>query len=543
MIFYLASLKYTSLFSNVLHREPLVDISLPFEPFFKSLGTIFFMPYGVAGLVIALILIIYSRMLFLSAVVGFVIGVGAHSFFIPFNLALNSPYNFNFILISMALSGVFLLPHIKSIALAVVAVIVSVVFIDAMEVFFNIYALPVYTMPFNIVTMLFILLLVSIGYRYFNYNIGDTPEKSLSYFLSNIYRFGGNGIKINLPFSGEWSVYQGFDGEWTHKGTWKWAYDFVIKKDGKSHKNEGLFLEDYYAFGKSILAPVSGYVVAIKDDLEDNFIGNVDRVNNWGNYIIIHSDYGYYVEISHIMKDSIGVKVGDYVQVGQIVAKCGNSGYSPEPHIHIQVQYTPYLSAPTVPFTFVDYIKDNKLCYYSLPKEGESIEAVVTDKAKQLKFTFILDDEFKYQVYQDGNAKERVTFRVKMNDIGEFFLADEQNNKLFFNSDSKLFYFYKYEGKDSYLKNLYKIVPKIPFINKNVDYFDVLPLEFRYSTFKKIIMEIIIPFNYKIFNKPVRYSKKSLSVSSKYGVAYFSFYNKGFEKIEFKNLQLKRIDE
>lgn len=543
MIFYLASLKYTSLFSNVLNREPLFDLSLPFDAFFKSLGTIFFMPYSVAGLVIALILLLYSRILLLAAITGFVVGVMAHSFFIPYNLALNSAYNFNFILVSMALSGVFLLPHIKSISLAIIGVIVSVIFIDAMEVFFNIYALPVYTMPFNIVTILFILLLVSIGYRYFNYNIAQTPEKSLGYYLSYIYRFGGNGIKINLPFTGEWSVYQGFDGEWTHKGAWKWAYDFVIKKDGKSYKNDGNFLEDYYAFGKSVVAPVNGYVVAIKDDLEDNFIGSVDRLNNWGNYIIIHSDYGYYVEISHLMKKSISVKVGDYVHIGDLIAKCGNSGYSPEPHIHIQVQYTPYLNAATVPFSFVDYIKDKKLFYYSLPKEGEAIEATLLDKTKQLRFTFILDDIFKYQVYKDGKEQEIVSFSVKMNDVGEFYFSDGSDARLYFYLDNKLFYFYKYEGGESYLKELFKIVPKIPLINRDIEFLDVLPLEFRYGLLKKIIIEIIIPFNYAIFNKPIRYNKEHLSLSSKYGRVDFSLYDKGFEKIEFNNTILKRIHE
>jgi murein DD-endopeptidase MepM/ murein hydrolase activator NlpD len=433
----------------------------------------------------------------------------------------------------MALSGVFLIPHIKSILIAIIAVIISVIFIDAMEVFFNIYSLPVYTMPFNIVTVLFILLLVSVGYKYFNYSIQATPEKSLSYYLSNIYRFGGNGIKINLPFTGEWSVYQGFDGKWTHKGAWKWAYDFVIKKDGKSYKNEGLFLEDYYAFGKSVIAPVNGYIVAIKDDLEDNFIGNVDRLNNWGNYIIIHSDYGYYVEISHLMKNSITVKVGDYVQIGQTIAKCGNSGYSPEPHIHMQVQYSPYLSSATVAFTFIDYIKDNTLYYYSLPKEDEIIEAPIIDKTKQIRFTFILDDTFK--------KTEIIEFKVGMNEIGEFFFTDKANNKLYFFIDNKLFYFYKYDGGNSYLKELYKIVPKIPLVNREVEYFDVLPLEFRFSSFKKLFMEILIPFNYSLFNKKIKYSSKSLSISSDFGEVWFSFYDKGFETIKFNNTVLKRI--
>ncbi len=51
------------------------------------------MPYTVAGLVIGLIILFYSRVLFLSALTGFLVGVGVHSFFIPFEEALNSKYN------------------------------------------------------------------------------------------------------------------------------------------------------------------------------------------------------------------------------------------------------------------------------------------------------------------------------------------------------------------------------------------------------------------------------------------------------------------
>jgi hypothetical protein len=114
---------------------------------------------------------------------------------------------------------------------------------------------------------------------------------------------------------------------------------------------------------------------------------------------------------------------------------------------------------------------------------------------------------------------------------------------LYFYLDNKLFYFYKYEGKNSYLSELYKLSPKIPLINTEVEYFDVLPLEFRYNSYKKLLIELLIPFNYGIFNKTTKYNKKVLSVSSKYGSVNFSFYDKGFESIEFKNIKLKRIHE
>jgi len=537
MMFYLASLKYTSLISYTLVRKPLFDLALPFEPFFKSLGTIFFLPYNVAGAVIAILLLLYSRILFLMAILGFIVGVAVHTIFVPFPEALNSPYNFNFILIAMSLGGFFLIANIRNYIIAIIAVALSAIVIDSMEVFLNIYNLPVYTMPFNIVTILFLLLTVSIGYKYYNYNPKATPEESLNAFLASLYRFGGSDIKVHLPFLGEWSVYQAFNGEWTHKGAWRYAYDFVIKKEGKTYKNEGNFLEDYYAFGKDVVSPVNGYVVALRSDLSDNFIGDVDRLNNWGNYIIIASDYGYAVEISHLMQDSVIPKVGEYLQVGQIIAKCGNSGYSPEPHIHMQVQKYAVLGAETIPFKFVDYIQDKKLCYYDLPKVNDVIKATTVDKSMQLLVTFILDDTFSYR---DQNGDE-YTITVKMNDIGEFYLSDG-SNRLFFYLDYKLFYFYKYEGEESYLKELFKIAPKIPLIGAEVLYEDTLLMELRYNKLKSSFMEFLMAFNYKLFDKKEKYKKEKLKIHSKYGSVQFSFYEKGFHTIEGSNFLLTRIE-
>ncbi len=538
MIFYLASLKYTNLLSNILHRIPIINLNLPFSAFFKSMGTIFFLPFPIAGFILSIIILLYSRILFLLAVIGFLTGVYFHSFFVPYNMAINSVYNFNYILISMAVGGVFLIPKIKNFFIALIAVMISVVLIDSMEVFFNMYALPVYTLPFNIITLLFVMILYSVGYKYFNHNIKGTPEKSLIAFLSSFYRFGSNDIKINLPFIGKWSVYQGFDDEWTHKGIWKYAYDFVIKENGKTYQNDGLYLEDYFAYGKLVTAPVNGYVVALRNDLVDNFIGNVDRVNNWGNYIIIKSDYGYFVEISHLMQNSITVKVGDYVKVGDIIAKCGNSGYSPEPHIHIQVQKYGILGSETLPFKFIDYIKDNKLYYYSLPKKDEIIEATVIDKSMKLRLTFILDDEF---IYEDENGN-KLKINVKMNDKGEFYFYDGKN-KLYFYTDEKLFYFYEYDGDDGVLKDLFKIAPKIPFVNKNIEYSDILIPNLIYSKFKNYIIEMVLPFNFKLFIKNTVYKKENLKIVSKYGEISFSFYEKGFDKIHTEKYKLRRIYE
>jgi urea transporter len=539
MFFYLASFKYTKLLSNILNRHPFFEINFPFlREFFVSMGTIFFLPYVIAGIVISLIIIFYSRILFFLALIGFYVGVYFHSFFTNYYDAINSPYNFNFILISMAVGGIFLLPMLKNYIIALIAVMLSVIGVDAMEVFFNFYSLPVYTMPFNFITLLVVLLLYSVGYNYFNYSIKSTPEKSLISFLSNTFRFGGKDIKIHLPFFGKWCVYQAFNGEWTHKGKWKYAYDFVIKKNGRSYKNDGVFLEDYYAFGENVLSPINGYVVAKRDDLKDNPIGVVDRINNWGNYVIIRSDLGFFVEISHLMQYSVKVNIGDYVRVGDIIGKCGNSGYSPEPHIHIQVQKYGVLGSETVAFKFYDYIKENRLYFYSLPKKGDEIEATVLDKSMQLRLNFILDDEYVYK----NEKGEIVKFSVKMNEKGEFYFFDGKN-RLYFYQEDKLFYFYEYEGSESYLKEIFKIVPKIPLINKNVIYEDILPIDVRLDKIKLLLVEFLLPFNLKKFLKKDEYKKENLTVKSDYGEVYFSFYEKGFEKIIGNWFELRRFYE
>ena len=72
-----------------------------------------------------------------------------------------------------------------------------------------------------------------------------------------------------------------------------------------------------------------------------------------GNYIVIKHHEQEYSEICHLLKDSITVKEGDSVKGRQVIAKCGNSGNTSEPHIHFQIQrgQSFYLS-PGLPIFF-----------------------------------------------------------------------------------------------------------------------------------------------------------------------------------------------
>ena len=60
-----------------------------------------------------------------------------------------------------------------------------------------------------------------------------------------------------------------------------------------------------------------------------------------GNHLVIEIADGRYVLLAHLMEGSVVVTERETVYAGQLIAKCGNSGNTSEPHLHIQIQNLP----------------------------------------------------------------------------------------------------------------------------------------------------------------------------------------------------------
>ena len=150
-----------------------------------------------------------------------------------------------------------------------------------------------------------------------------------------------------LPFKGKWTVVNGgFDKSLSHSwGVYsqRYAYDFLILDDkGRTFDGHGTVVKDYFCYGMDIIAPADGVVVKCQDSHTDSRVDgkNVycDSFDLRGNHIVIWHAEGEYSCIAHIMPKSLTVKVGTVVKQGDLVAKCGNSGNSSQPHIHFQLQ-------------------------------------------------------------------------------------------------------------------------------------------------------------------------------------------------------------
>lgn len=480
-IVYLASSNYAGLFAGGFYSHWVSGagwyLPLWLSGFFKSLGTIFLLPYVIPGMAIAAVILCFSRILFMLAVAGYYTGTIATGLLTgSFGQAFANIFHFNYILIAMAIGGIFLVPSMRSYALAIVAVLVSTLLLKAMEVFWSYYGIPGFTIPFNFITLSFVYVLGIVHNPMIPKFIKSTPEETLDYFISSSQRFHDMSRTVALPFTGRWRVWQGFDGEWTHRGSWRHACDFIITDDsGSSHRNGGGQLADYYAFRKNILAPVRGRVVKAVSHLPDNPIGIVDKSNTWGNLVIISDERGFFVEISHFAQDSIRVVEGQWVEKGALLGKCGNSGYSPQPHIHIQVQNAEGVGAATLPFSFSNFLSDNKFFANGLPVENTDIESLNPEKNLESRLSFMLDDTFVYDVYRDGRRIDELRLKVKMAQDGTFYF-DSGKGQLHFNRHEDTFYIYNTQGDDRYLKLIFMAIPKLPLLQMNdMSWCDRLP--------------------------------------------------------------------
>ena len=116
----------------------------------------------------------------------------------------------------------------------------------------------------------------------------------------------------------------------------RWAYDLMIEPAFTG----SLQLEDYGCWGVPILAPIAGEVVIAHDGEADVPINEERALGtpHQGNHIFIRIEGDTYIAIGHLQTGSIVVNVGDVVAEGDLLGKCGNSGSSSEPHIHIHHQ-------------------------------------------------------------------------------------------------------------------------------------------------------------------------------------------------------------
>ncbi len=441
--------------------------------YLRSMSSIFFQNNLIAGLIIAIVILISSRIAFSLTILGF---LSAYLFaqFSGSEAASITYYNIgaNYIMVAIAIGGFFIIPSRYSYLWAVLLVPLTSLVLLFMSKLMGFIQLPVFSLPFSFVVILFVYFL---RLRVSPSKLKLTPIQYNSPEI-NLYTFNNNKDRLShflyfpfyLPFWGEWTVTQGHDGEHTHKGDWGKAFDFMIRDDKlKTYTSNGLLCENYYCYNKPVLAPADGIVEEIIDNVDDNEIGKVNTTSNWGNTIIIRHLPGLYTQMSHLKKGSFKVSKGNFVKRGDLLGLCGNSGRSPEPHLHFQVQVTPMIGARTIDYPFAYYQQkeqsEMKLHQFSKPAEGELVSGISGNTLLKAAFDIMPDSSLKYS-YVNKKGEEVVEQWIAYTDAynNKYLYCKETESSAYYVNDGSMFYFTAFYGnKQSLLFYFYLSVYKV----------------------------------------------------------------------------------
>ncbi len=203
----------------------------------------------------------------------------------------------------------------------------------------------------------------------------------------------GTAVDLVLPFEGRWSTRNSPADRVPSHGTelfaTSYAIDFVPVDDrGRTAPFTLPSLlrpepaDRFPGFGRPVLAPAAGVVVGVHRTAIDHAayrglpsVGYAltqrrRAAAGWvalaGNHVLVETDDGPVVAVCHLQHESVRVEPGRRVRAGDVLGRCGNSGNSTEPHVHLQAMDGPDAARATaVPITFGGW----------LPRNGEVVGA------------------------------------------------------------------------------------------------------------------------------------------------------------------------
>ena len=484
------------------------NLSIPavFRTYLLSLAAIFFQYNLLAGILMAVGLLFSSRIAFTLSLLGF---FTAWLFYKVIGVQITetgySYIGFNFILTAIAAGGFFIIPGRQSYLWVVLLIpVVSLITISLGKAL-ALFGLPVYSLPFNIIILGFLYALqfrVKPSAGLVNYFVQyNSPEKNFYAYTSFFERFGDlNKLPVHLPFHGEWVVTQGWDGAYTHKGEWKYAWDFEMTDDqGKTFSNGGDYPQDYYCYDKLVLAPADGTVEEVLDGIEDNMIGERDIEHNWGNTIVIRHGEGLFSKLSHLKPASIAVKTGDRVKKGDVVGRCGNSGNSPYPHLHFQLQATPFIGSKTLQYALNDLIIQShevkQLHMQAVPQLGDKVSSVQAHPSLRAAFHFVHGQKICWRV--NNQPRQVITWQVSIDAyLNKFIYCEQSGAKAFFRVQEAMMYFTHFEGqRNSLLYLFYLSAHKVALgLEKGLLITDHIAVNKVFGAGALFLQDLLLPF-------------------------------------------------
>jgi murein DD-endopeptidase MepM/ murein hydrolase activator NlpD/urea transporter len=403
--------------------------------FFRAFAAMVFQASDVAGILVYVAFVVSSPLGALMATAGYAAGAGTLDLLgLPLGVSGTAWCGFNFLLAGVALGAGYQVPNRASLLLAVAGAAMTALVAVALGVVLAWFGLSPGAMPYNLTvlgTMAALRLLPRPAGLLTSPWTTLQPEGMARLVQINALRFPDYyRPALFLPCAGERVVTQGFDGALTHRGLWRHALDFEVAGGAGSWDAGSGELRDFGIYETPVYCPVAGTVEAVENQVPDNPVGHNNPEANWGNHVILRADAGFFVMLAHFLQGSVAVAMGQRVREGAYLGNCGNSGRSPVPHLHVQVQAGPLPGAATVPFVLKHYIErnaaDGEETYHlsGVPQQAALLRPALPSAALHACFSAWLPGSY---VFDDGTAHEEVRF--EFDEAGCFRLESSRHRE------------------------------------------------------------------------------------------------------------------
>lgn len=493
----------------------------------------------------------------------------------------------NGVLTAGVIGGLYSVPSPRSLTVAAGAAIMACLLTILLQqpLFYGAPVLPPLALPFVLSTYVVLLALsTNRGGPWLRFWLLVPALPELSLERLTIGRARGvdlHSVALRSPVKGAWQIYQGFDGDYTHRGPWRYALDFIQTENGLSYRDEGKTLTDYYSYCKPVFAPGWGTVTALVNSCPDNRPGDVEIKMNWGNYLLIRLDSGHYAMLAHLQKGSIRVGLHSRVEPGQIIALVGNSGRSPQPHLHLHIQGSPELGAATLPFHLSHVIlssnesiaktelnadtaasagsglnfpeipvsKFEKFELNACPAQGETIKSTTRNTALARALHLSLGRCFEYSVKTPaGSHHQRLS--IKLDLTGQFYLETETETKTkngkrtaatAFTVNEDLAAFFDTDGTDKLITAFVLALGLTPLTEGNLNWIDQVPVRLLPASRPvKMLWSLLHPFSPCVESHYTRHWDGGEMLWKQQGVHRLRF-NAGWEECWHTEAQLSEL--